>query len=104
MRASYIRQGQNAVGSSVQGKSFKEGVGLSLGKDHSTGNGNPLPCSCLENPRDGGAWWAAIYGVAQSWTHDLAAAAIYLGTICFLRLFVLPRLLALSSRGDFFKG
>ena len=31
------------------------------------GNGNPLQCSCLENPRDGGAWWAAIYGVAQSW-------------------------------------
>ena len=30
------------------------------------GNGNPLQCSCLENPRDGGAWWAAIYGVAQS--------------------------------------
>ena len=28
------------------------------------GNGNPLQCSCLENPRDGGAWWAAIYGVA----------------------------------------
>ena len=32
------------------------------------GNGNPLQCSCLEDPRDGGAWWAAIYGVAQSWT------------------------------------
>ena len=32
------------------------------------GNGNPLQRSCLENPRDGGAWWAAIYGVAQSWT------------------------------------
>ena len=31
-------------------------------------NGNPLRCSCLENPRDGGAWWAAIYGVAQGWT------------------------------------
>ena len=31
-------------------------------------NGNPLQNSCLENPRDGGAWWAAIYGVAQSWT------------------------------------
>ena len=30
------------------------------------GNGNPLQCSCLENPRDGGAWWAAIYGVTQS--------------------------------------
>ena len=32
------------------------------------GNGNPLQSSCLENPRDGGAWWAAVYGVAQSWT------------------------------------
>ena len=32
------------------------------------GNGNPRQCSCLENPRDGGAWWAAIYGVAQSQT------------------------------------
>ena len=32
------------------------------------GNGNPLQCSCLENPRDGGAWWAAVYGVTQSWT------------------------------------
>ena len=32
------------------------------------GNGNPLQCSCLENPRDAGAWWAAIYGVAQSQT------------------------------------
>ena len=31
------------------------------------GNGNPLQCSCLENPRDGGAWWAAVYGVAQYW-------------------------------------
>ena len=32
------------------------------------GNGNPLQCSCLENSRDEGAWWAALYGVAQSWT------------------------------------
>ena len=40
------------------------------------GNGNPLQCSCLENPRDGGAWWAAVYGVAQSRTrlNRLAAA------------------------------
>ena len=30
------------------------------------GNGNPLQCSCLENPKDGGAWWAAVSGVAQS--------------------------------------
>ena len=32
------------------------------------GNGNPLQCSCLENPRDGGAWWAAVYGIARGWT------------------------------------
>ena len=32
------------------------------------GNGNPLQCSCLENPRDGGASWAAVYGVTQSQT------------------------------------
>ena len=41
------------------------------------GNGNPLQCSCLENPRDRGAWWAAVYGshrVGHNWT-DLAAVA-----------------------------
>ena len=32
------------------------------------GNGSPTQCSCLENPRDGGAWWAAFYGVTQIWT------------------------------------
>ena len=32
------------------------------------GNGSPLQCSFLENPREGRAWWAAVYGVAQSWT------------------------------------
>ena len=47
------------------------------------GNGNPLQCSCLENPRDGEAWWAAVYGVrvgdrvGQDWS-DLAAAVRYL--------------------------
>ena len=42
------------------------------------GNGNPFQCSYLENPRDRGAWWAALYGVAQSQTRlsDLAAAAV----------------------------
>ena len=42
------------------------------------GNGNPLQCSCLENPRDGGAWWAAVYGVAQSrtWLKRLSKQAI----------------------------
>ena len=32
------------------------------------GNGNPLHCSCLEHPRDSGAWWAVVYGVTKSWT------------------------------------
>ena len=43
------------------------------------GNGNPLQCSCLENPRDGGAWWAAVYGVAQSRTRlkRLSSSKIY---------------------------
>ena len=35
------------------------------------GNGNPLQCSCLENPRDGGAWWAAVYGVTESDTTEV---------------------------------
>ena len=35
------------------------------------GNGNPLQCSCLENPRDGGAWWTAVYGIAQSDTTEV---------------------------------
>ena len=40
------------------------------------GNGNPLQCSCLENPRDGGAWRAAVYGVAQSRTRLKHLAAV----------------------------
>ena len=38
------------------------------GRSPGEGNGNPLQYSCLENPRDGEAWWAAVYGVAQGWT------------------------------------
>ena len=40
------------------------------------GNGNPLQCSCLENPRDNRAWWAAVYGVAQSrtWLKQLSSS------------------------------
>ena len=43
-------------------------------------NGNPLQCSCLENPRDGGAWWVAVYGVAQSRTQlkRLSSSSIYI--------------------------
>ena len=50
------------------------------------GNGNPLQCSCLENPRDGEAWWAAVYGVAQSRTQlkrlTATAAAYVLIRLC----------------------
>ena len=54
------------------------------------GNGNPLQCSCLENPRDGGAWRAAVYGVAQSPTQlkrlsNLAATARISQTASILR-------------------
>ena len=50
------------------------------------GNGNPLQCSCLENPRDGGALWAAVYGVTQSQTrlNRLAAAAAAAVFVLFL--------------------
>ena len=43
------------------------------------GNGNPLPCSCLENPRDGGAWWGAVSGVSQSRTQlkRLSSSSVY---------------------------
>ena len=48
------------------------------------GNGTPLQCSCLENPRGGGAWWAAIYGVAQSRTRLmwLCSSGSYLLDAC----------------------
>ena len=36
------------------------------GKSPGEGNGNPLQYSCLENPMDGGAWWASVHGVAES--------------------------------------
>ena len=48
------------------------------------GNGNPLQCSCLENPRDGGAWWAAIYGVTQSQTRLKQLSSNHFKTCSFL--------------------
>ena len=41
---------------------------LGLGRYPGEGNGNPLQYSCLENPMDGGAWWATVHEVAKSWT------------------------------------
>ena len=55
------------------------------GRSPGAGNGNPLQCSCLDNPRDGGAWWTAVYGVAQSRTR-MKRLSIYL-TISFFRFF-----------------
>ena len=54
------------------------------------GNGNPLQCSCLENPRDGGAWWAAVYGVAQSGTRLKRLSRSYVEHIQVLSFFFLP--------------
>ena len=59
--------GLRSMGSLRVGHDWATSLSLSLsciGEE----NGNPLQCSCLENPRDGGAWWAAIYGVVQTRT------------------------------------
>ena len=54
-----------SLGSLRVGHDWATSLSLSCTRE---GNGNPLQYSCLENPRDGGAWWAAVYGVAQSQT------------------------------------
>ena len=62
---------KNCYGS-ANGKETAFNADLSLipGLERSPGegNGNPLQCSCLENPMDRGAWWATIHGIAKSWT------------------------------------
>ena len=55
-----------SIGSSCQELRFWSCTGLS--KYSGEGNGTPPQYSCLENPMDGGAWWAAVHGVAKSWT------------------------------------
>ena len=61
------------------------------------GNGNPLQWSCLENPRDRGAWWASVYGVAQSRTRlkDLAAAAAMHDDAIIVMVVIIAIILAL---------
>ena len=49
-------------------KAGDPGSTLGLGRSPGEGNGKPLQYSCLENPMDEGAWWAAVHGVAKSWT------------------------------------
>ena len=64
-----IHEQRSLVGCSPWGLEESGTTSLSLSLAHiREGNGNPLQCSCLENPRDGGVWWAAVYGVAQSRT------------------------------------
>ena len=54
-----------SMGSPKVGRDWVTSLSLSCTGE---GNGNPLQCSCLENPSDGGVWWAAVYRVAQSRT------------------------------------
>ena len=56
------------------------------------GNGNPLQCSCLENPRDGGSWWASVYGVAQSRTRlkRLSSSSSFTGVLAAFVFLFLP--------------
>ena len=65
------------------------------------GNGNPLQCSCPENPRDGGAWWASVYGVAQSRTRLKRLGSIsdhfYNEQLCECGYGNFPILLSLNS-------
>ena len=65
------------------------------------GNGNPLQCSCLENPRDRGTWWAAIYGVAQNWTRLkwLSSSSSKVCRILVPRPEIKPRSPASGARG-----
>ena len=69
------------------------------------GKGNPLQCSCLENPRDGGAWWAAVYGVAQSRTQLKRLSSSSSNVFCHggsSNLFTLEWILILGMGWPFF--
>ena len=75
------------------------GVGHDWATSHSCigqGNGNPLQYSCLENPRDSGAWWAAIYGVAQSRT-QLKQLSSSSNSMLFLQRVISHRFAQISS-------
>ena len=61
------------------------------------GNGNPLQCSCLENPRDGRAWWAAVYGAAQSRTRLKRLSSSSRFTIGLMKACLFSLILSLKS-------
>ena len=63
------------------------------------GNGNPLQCSCLENPRDRGAWWPVVCVVAQSWTWLKwlgSSSSLYLSMIVFLGCWLITNTMVIS--------
>ena len=62
------RKAMTNLGSVLKNKDITLPTKVHLVKAIGEGNGNPLQYSCLENPRDRGAYWAAVCGVAQSWT------------------------------------
>ena len=71
---------------------------------HGEGNGNQLQCSCLENPRDGRAWWAAVYGVAQSWAgmkqlSSSSSSGNYVVPLCGFDLCFLNDLIKIMASG-----
>ena len=66
-----IRGWRSLVGCSPWGceeSDMTERLHFHFSLSRNEGNGSPLQCSCLENPRDGEVWWAAVYGIAQSRT------------------------------------
>ena len=63
------------------------------------GNGNPLQCSCLKNPMDRGTWWAAVYGVAQSWTRLKWLSSSSSSIITYILIMRNLRLMALKITG-----
>ena len=71
------------------------------------GNGNPLQCSCLENLRDGGAWWAAVYGIPQSrtrlkWLSSSSSTTAWASQVVVLLGDTLPQMSIPSSFSIFF--
>ena len=77
-------------GSEVKAFAYHVGnLGLipELGRSPGEGNGNPLQYSCLENPMDGGAWWATVHGVAKSRTQPIHFSSCHFAPTCFIIIF-----------------
>ena len=69
------------------------------------GIGNPLQCSCLENPRDGGAWWAVVYGVAQSRTRlkrlsSSSSSIVFYVLMVFVALYEISEISTCGAQKD----